>query len=387
MRTFGRTVARLIWLLLTTIGLLWPLLTTGVTGGAAVEDPVTITTLQADFTVDADGTMAATETVTARFPSGRHGIFRFWDVGNPNDSHVRQTPEVTEVTLDGRPVPVELLSRSGGRIEVAKIGDPGVYVDPGSHVYVIRYRIAGVLDPGSTGAGNSFAAAVGDLSAPTVFFWNVIAQGWSNRIDRADVTVRLPGRVPGAQCSVGRGVGRPCDGLTVDGDTVRLSAADLAPSTPVTLRAGTDVPTPPRATLPWSVRWDPILGRSVPVAAWLLGLSAAAGLGALLWWRTTVEPAPGFPLQYAPPRGLGPVQCEYIRTEEVPDHGLTATMFYLADRGLLTLRQDGPRKWTVQSGAEAGRWTQVDPVSVAVGAALGLTYPGQIFHALSLIHI
>ena len=62
-------------------------------------------------------------------------------------------------------------------------------------------------------------------------------------------------------------------------------------------------------------------GRSVPLAVWLLGLSAATGLGAFLFWRTTVEPSPGFPLQYAPPKGLGPVQAEYIRTERVPAQG------------------------------------------------------------------
>ena len=72
---------------------------------------------------------------------------------------------------------------------------------------------------------------------------------------------------------------------------------------------------------------------------WVLALTVAGALGAILWYRTTVEPSPGFPLQYAPPPGLGPVQTEYIRTESVPKNGLTATLFYLAERGLIDMRQ------------------------------------------------
>ena len=117
------------------------------------------------------------------------------------------------------------------------------------------------------------------------------------------------------------------------------------------------------------------------MVAWLAGLAVAAGLGGFLWWRTTVEAPPGFPLQYAPPKGLGPVQCEYIRTEEVPAQGLTATLFHLADRKLLSLDQESAKKWTVRSVGEAGGWADVDPVSVAVGSALGLTNPGRVFRA------
>ena len=98
-----------------------------------------------------------------------------------------------------------------------------------------------------------------------------------------------------------------------------------------------------------ALRSDPVLGRSVPTALWLLGLTATAGLGAFLWWRTTVEPSPGFPVQYAPPTGLGPVQCEFIRTEKVPSNGLTATLFYLADRGLVSLNQVGKKNWTIRA--------------------------------------
>uniref|UniRef100_UPI0028A606E5 DUF2207 domain-containing protein n=1 Tax=Mycolicibacterium sp. TaxID=2320850 RepID=UPI0028A606E5 len=246
MGSFGRKLAWLIPLALILIGLLWPgLLPSGDTEGTLRPDPVTITDLRADFSVDRDGSMQATETITALFPPGRHGIFRFWDVANAADPHVRQLPQIDEITLDGQPARYETLIRGRNRFVVAKIGDPYRTLASGVHVYRIRYRIAGVLDPGNTGAAKTFASTVGEVApVGSAFYWQVVAPGWSNQIDRAEISVRLPGPVPGAQCSAGSGVGVPCSGLTVDGDTIRVSASNLAPATPVTVRAGVDVPTP-----------------------------------------------------------------------------------------------------------------------------------------------
>ncbi len=43
--------------------------------------------------------------------------------------------------------------------------------------------------------------------------------------------------------------------MTINGDVVKFSAVNLAPRTPVTVRAGVDVPTPPQASLPWPSTW------------------------------------------------------------------------------------------------------------------------------------
>ena len=75
-------------------------------------------------------------------------------------------------------------------------------------MFEIRYSIPGALDPGGTGADLRFAESTGDnASAPSVFYWNVVAGFWNNRIQQADISVTLPGDVTGAQCSVGVGVG------------------------------------------------------------------------------------------------------------------------------------------------------------------------------------
>lgn len=198
MRSLGRRIAWLIPLLLCVVGLLWPLLLSGAsTTSGPLSDPVTISSMRAEFTVDPDGLMRATETITAEFPSGRHGIFRYWDVANQNDSHIRQVPQVDEISLDGEPVPYDFLWKNGERFLVAKIGDPDSYVRPGTHIYQIRYSIPGVLDPGTTGEDRQFASVVGNPAAPSVFFWNVIAPGWSNDIERAEISVHCRPRCPG----------------------------------------------------------------------------------------------------------------------------------------------------------------------------------------------
>ena len=266
MAVVGRVIRWLIALAFIAIAVLWPLVFTGTSSAGLVDDPVTFSEYRADFHVDGDGNLDATETITAEFPSGRHGLFRYWDIANPNSPRVRQKPEITSILMDGNPIRYQTLSESGGRFRVAKIGDPDRYLDWGTHIFEIRYTVPGVLDPGDIGARKEFATSAGqtaDGQPPSVFFWNVIAPSWNNSIDRADITVTLPAGITGAQCSVGTGVGGACDDLTINGTTMTVAATNLAPRTPVTVRVGVDTPPPPRAELPWSYKWDRILGRSV----------------------------------------------------------------------------------------------------------------------------
>ena len=232
-----RVIRWLIPLALITFGLLWPLVFDGESKASDVEDPVVFSNYKADFVVNSDGQLDAVETITAEFPSGRHGIFRYWDVANQNSPRVRQKPEITSILLDGNPAPYQMLWEDGERFRVAKIGDPDQYLTYGTHVFEIRYSIAGVLDPGTTGADKTFAESVGEpTTTGSVFFWNVIAQSWNNRIQRADISITLPGDIPRAQCSVGFGIGAACRDLAVSGNKVELSARYLPARTPVTVR-------------------------------------------------------------------------------------------------------------------------------------------------------
>ena len=109
-----RVIRWLIPLALITFGVLWPLVFRGGSAAPTVSDPVVFSNYQADFVVNGDGRLDAVETITAEFPGGRHGIFRYWDVANQNSPRVRQKPEITSILLDGEPAPYQMLWEDGG---------------------------------------------------------------------------------------------------------------------------------------------------------------------------------------------------------------------------------------------------------------------------------
>jgi hypothetical protein len=163
-----RVIRWLIPLALITFGLLWPVVFRGGSAASDVSDPVVFSNYKADFVVNSEGRLDAVETITAEFPSGRHGIFRYWDVANQNSPRVRQKPEITSILLDGEPVSYQMLWEDGERFRVAKIGDPDQYLSYGTHVVALRYSIAGVLDRWRPESGVNrpaeVLASVGDVT-------------------------------------------------------------------------------------------------------------------------------------------------------------------------------------------------------------------------------
>src|SRR4051794_16403969 len=79
------------------------------------QDTATITSYVADSTVAKDGRITVTETLRVSFPDYKHGIFRFFDVQDPNDSHVRLVPRDLQVSRDGQAEPYEILREGKGR--------------------------------------------------------------------------------------------------------------------------------------------------------------------------------------------------------------------------------------------------------------------------------
>ena len=149
----------------------------------------------------------------------------------------------------------------------------------------------------------------------------------------------------------------------------------------MTVRATMSPPEPDRPGVPWSVRWDPILGRSVGVLIAVLALAVAALVAGIAWGRSGREESPGFPVQYAPPEGLGPVQTTYMATESHGPAPLVATILYLADRGFVSLENPAVDSWRIIGRAQDAQWGVLDPGAQAVGDALGIRSPGASFAA------
>lgn len=362
-----RLVGSVIGLVVVVLVLLAPAALWGFSLDDEQPEPTTITSYVADFEVAANGDLTAVEDITVDFPSSdKHGIFRFFDKADQSAPNARRIPHDIEVTMDGADVPFELLSEQNGRYVNAKIGSASSTVPAGEHVYRISYRVDGVLEEGTTGT-------------PTQFYWNLIPGGWRQSIAESQLTVHLPVEAEGVQCAVGAGESSGC---TAEGDgtkTLVVSTGELAANTPVTVKVGLDLATPPAGTtLPWTARFDPVLGDSVVVLIGVLLLAAAAGAAGFYLAKRAAERDPGFPLMYAPPDGIGPAQAAYLVSEQVDDEQYVATLMYAAEKGAIDLERTDAA-WTISDKQGAAGWAGLDPVTSGVAHLLG--GPGTSFVA------
>ena len=123
----------------------------------------------------------------------------------------------------------------------------------------------------------------------------------------------------------------------------------------------------------WGPEYDPVLG---PVPA--IVLVALAGVAALivgLWLSYRVhERTPPFPLQYAPPPGIGPAQAAYVLNERVGKGEFVATVLHAAEQGAVEVERAG-EGWTIR---DRDGWDRVDPVTAGLAS---LTGPSGSFSA------
>ncbi len=348
-----RWVVRVLGLLILALLVLFPAVRWG--GGAdQTTDDATITTYVADFIVSEDGRLSATETLTVNLPGIKHGIFRFFDLRDPNDSHVRLRPTNITVTRDGQTEPFEVLSEGRGRYRNVKIGSADTKVN-GSHVYVIRYTIDGVLGPDGNGSQ---------------FYWNIVPGGWRMPIDQTRLTVHLPSAPGKVRCALGVDATNGCKAVADDENGFTVTTGQLNPNTPVTVKTRLETAAPARDRSVWPVRLDPVLGPSTLVLVAILLLAAFAGWFGHLLSVQTRERHPQFPLMYAPPEGLGPAQASYLFTEKVGTNDFVASILQTAEQGATTL--DHTDGWTITDTGKADGWSKLDPVSAYAATLLGV---------------
>ncbi len=331
-------------------------------------EDTTITSYVADFDLAENGDLGVVETVTVDFPGyGKHGIFRFFDRVDESAPHARREPHDVSVTMDGATVPFELQSKEHGRFTVARIGSATSTVDPGQHTYVVSYRIDGVIEPGTTGERSQF-------------YWNLVPGGWQQPIEKSRLTVHLPTESQDdVLCAVGAGQGGGCTVTGAGTDTLTVKTGSLPPNTPVTIKTGLDLATPPAGeTRPWTARWDRVLGASLPLLVLVLLLGAAAAVAGLVIARRSWEKQPGYPLMYAPPDGIGPAQAKYLLTESIDNEAYVATLMYAADKDAIELTKTD-NTWSITDKRGPEGWASLDPVTNGVAHLLG--GPGTTFTA------
>jgi hypothetical protein len=320
------------------------------------EDPTTIDKYVARFVVGEDGTMRAVETIDVEVDTfDRHGIFRFFDRADRSAPHLRRDPYDIEVLQDGEPAQVELLTEDHGRFLVVKIGDPDRTLSLGVHRYEISYAVDDVLidDPDREGSR---------------FYWQVLPGGWAQTIDEFRSRVYLPAEAADIQCAIGAGTTEPCPELDGDENRVRVGPFGVGPLTPVTVQTDLDAPLPPLKgeEYAWGPEYDPVLG-PVPAVV-LVAIGGAVALIVGLWLSYRVhERTPPFPLQYAPPPGIGPAQAAYVLNERVGKEQFVATVLHAAEQGAVDVERAG-ESWTIR---DRGGWERLDPVTAGLASLTG----------------
>ncbi len=377
MRAKSLLIVSAILIALSGLGLLWPLASGLTYSVSPPNDPGVIRRYAATYRVAADGRLIATERLTVDLPSGRHGIFWYFPVADPSDSHLRIVPAVTGITMNGREVPVEYSWRNGRSVYVARIGDSSTTLAQGTYLYEIGYTIDGVLAKTPSAQGK-FPTRAGEnrIAADSSFYWNAVGF-WEMPIRTAQSVIELPVQSGLVQCAASTGGSIPCAIEGAGTERVAITAENLAPRNPVTVRVDLPMTLPARTTLPWPVRFDGILGRSTRAAGAVAVLTLLAALAGSLWVRRSRETPPGLPVTYVPPDGLGPAQTVYIVKETVGEHALVATLLHMAERKLVELERIGAKKWALTGTATSAEWANVDPVTRGVGEALGITEPGR----------
>lgn len=136
-----------------------------------------VRSMHADIEVARTGTMMVTETIAIVSTGERfkHGIYRDIPLGFVNPEGMGPVAlDIVKVERDGKPekhmrTPIDLEAR-------IYVGEKGVLLPPGDHVYRLTYKMENMVRP---------------AGAEEMFGWAVTGR-WDFRIESASATVRLP---------------------------------------------------------------------------------------------------------------------------------------------------------------------------------------------------
>lgn len=284
-----------------------------------------------DVSVRRDGSLAVEETIRIRSEGEeiRRGILRDFPTRYSDRTGRRVIVgfEAEGVERDGKPEPWQ---REGiGNGVRLRIGDPDVPIEPGEHVYVIRYRTTRQL---------------GFFDAFDELYWNATGTGWSFPIDVAEAVIRLPEAAPFGQRAVYTGP---------QGSTA--AQAEVVAERPGEIRFRTTAPLAANEGLTVAAAWPK--GIVEPPAAsaragwWIrdngafaLGLFGLLGMLAYYlhaWRRVGRGPRTGpvVPI-FSPPDGLSAAAIRFVWRMGSDNRTFAAALIDLAVRGRLRLREE-----------------------------------------------
>jgi uncharacterized membrane protein YgcG len=284
-----------------------------------------------DVEIRRNSDLNVTETIAVNAEGDRirRGIYRDFPTRYARDGRpVRIGFEVQEVTRNGAPEHWTTESIDNG-VRV-RIGNADRLLEPGTHVYGIRYH---------TTRQTGFFGDYDEL------YWNVTGNGWDFPIDVAEARIRLPDPVPFGQRAVYTGQqGAQGEAAEVSdevpGEITFRTTAPLGPYEGLTVavafpKGTVEQPPPPSAAAQTMERYLP------PIVA----LLALFGLGVyyfIAWQRVGRGPRAGpvIPL-FAPPDGMSAAALRYVRRMGYDNRAFAAAIVEAGVRGKLRLVEEG----------------------------------------------
>jgi hypothetical protein len=296
-----------------------------------------------DIRIAADGGLSVTERIAVQVEGRqiRRGIVRDFptEYRDRLGNRVSVPFEVVRVLQDGRPARWGIEQMENGvRI---RIGDPGVMLARGAHVYEISYRTA---------------RQIGFFKDHDELYWNVNGSGWTFAFERASAEVTLPAAVAAGKLKLEAYAGyqgareRNYEAQARDGGASFRTTRPLQPAQGLTIVVAFPKGIVAAPSLATRARW--FLEQNAGAAA---GLGSLALLFAFLWWRWTLvgrDPRAGpiYPRYDAPP-GLGPAGARYLDRMACDERCFAAALLGLGQRGYLRIRQHGERYDLERTGA------------------------------------
>jgi len=328
-----------------------------------------ILAFHSDISIGAQGELSVTETIEAQVEGYeiKRGILRDFptDYRDRLGRRVTVPFEVVSVKRDGKAESWNVGPWANG-VRV-RIGNPGVLLQHGLHVYEISYRTRYQL---------------GFFDDHDELYWNVNGNGWTFAMDSVSAHVRLPRAVPAAQLQAEAYTGAfgakggAYTAAVRDGGAEYRTTQALAPREGLTI-----VFSFPKGVIPPPPWWQPLArwlhdnrGEVAGVAGVLLLLGFLFGR----WWVVGRDPRKGpvFP-RYEAPTGLGPAGARYLDKMKCDDRCFAAALLGLGQRGFLRIRGDGG-VYTIERTGKAVKWLPGEEAIAALVPEQGaLTFGGK----------
>ena len=269
---------------------------------------------------NADRHLTVQETIVYDFGElERHGIFRIIpDVYNEYGTKYRLRLDIQDVTMDGMPVPWEIVYVPSG-LEV-KIGSASTYLS-GVHAYQITYATDRALQT---------------FRDHDELYWNVVGTAWEVPIKQASVTVEGPGPANKVICFTG------AFGTTEEDCAVQNTAQGIKVSTTRVLNPQegfTIVAGYPLGTLTPLSAQDRLVA-FVRDNAWIVFPVLVFFFMLFIWLYKGREPEGRGVIiaEYEAPRGLPPALLSSLMEQRMSQRAVTATLVDLARRGYLKIQ-------------------------------------------------